>query len=208
VLTDRLASFTSISGPGLDHLGHWLRDRARAGDYRVLAAQLARCWYIAAFMLPGAPQVWRLGLGRAWPWVLARVEGVRGQGDRTREGVHGMELYRANFGERLRRPRDRATTLPVQLVVPTRDHYVGAHLLDGAAPDAPIDRRRALGAARGARPARGVARRVGRRARGVVTAARPAGWPAPAATCRCAPTDRRPDRPTPDRSGAARPRSC
>lgn len=136
-LAGRLASFTSISGPGLDHMGHWLRDHWRAHDYRVVAGQLARSWYISAFQLPGAPLVWRLGLGRAWPRVLRRVEGVTTEGDRTREGVNGMELYRVNFGERLRHPRDRSTDLPVQLIVPTRDRYVGPHLLDDVARWAP-----------------------------------------------------------------------
>ena len=39
-----------------------------------------------------------------------------------------MKLYRANFIPSILRPRRRHTEVPVQLVVPTRDRYVGQQL--------------------------------------------------------------------------------
>jgi pimeloyl-ACP methyl ester carboxylesterase len=55
-LEQRFASFTSMSGPCLDHVGHWLRDRLRAGsrhDLGLLASQVSHSWYIGMFQLPG-----------------------------------------------------------------------------------------------------------------------------------------------------------
>jgi pimeloyl-ACP methyl ester carboxylesterase len=77
----RIASFTSISGPCLDHIGHWSRRRlARPTPRHIgqLAAQSLRSWYITAFHLPVlAPATWRLGLAARWGHVLATTEGVR-----------------------------------------------------------------------------------------------------------------------------------
>jgi pimeloyl-ACP methyl ester carboxylesterase len=41
-----------------------------------------------------------------------------------------MKLYRANFLPRLLRPRPRHTRCPVQVIIPTRDAYVGRHLTE------------------------------------------------------------------------------
>ncbi|MFI9010064.1 alpha/beta fold hydrolase [Actinosynnema sp. NPDC053489] len=118
-----IASFTSISGPCLDHVGHWLRDRRTGRRF----AQLRHSWYIAAFHLPFvAPLAWRYVVGPRWSTIVRRLEGVTSHVSPTvaRDGVHGMALYRANFVPRLRSPRERRTDVPVQLVRPTRDRYV------------------------------------------------------------------------------------
>lgn len=131
----RIASFTTISGPCLDHVGHWLR--ACAGNNPgALAAQLRQSWYIGAFHLPGLPSVaWRT-LSRWWPSLLAAQEGVRPEPDpdQAASGRRGVALYRANILPRLLRPRDRATEVPVQTIVPTLDRYVSQALADTAAP--------------------------------------------------------------------------
>ncbi|WP_367135560.1 alpha/beta fold hydrolase [Saccharothrix sp. HUAS TT1] len=117
-----IASFTSMSGPCLDHVGHWMR-RPRPKQLK----QLLHSWYIAAFHLPFvAPLVWRHVVGPRWEKVLRKVEGVSPQVSPTvvRDGVRGMSLYRANFIPRLRSPRERRTDVPVQLVHPLRDKYV------------------------------------------------------------------------------------
>src|SRR5262249_4721363 len=121
----RLRSFTSISGPCLDHVGHWLREQPA----HALLGQALRSSYIAAFHVPGAKQLWR-AFGNRWPRWLERMEGVaETPGDRSRDGSHGVALYRANIAARLARPRERATELPIQLIVPTRDHYVDERML-------------------------------------------------------------------------------
>ncbi len=123
----RLRSFTTISGPCLDHVGHWLREQPPHS----LAAQALRSTYIAAFHAPGAKHAWQ-AFGSRWPHLLERMEGVAATaGDRSRDGARGVALYRANIGPRIVRPRLRTTTLPVQLIVPTRDHYVDPRLTWG-----------------------------------------------------------------------------
>ena len=80
----RIASFTSISGPCLDHFGHWIRRRVRRPTPR-RAAQLlgqgAKSWYVYALHTPVLPELaWRGPLGRRWPKLLASGgEAARGQ---------------------------------------------------------------------------------------------------------------------------------
>ncbi|MFF4653250.1 alpha/beta fold hydrolase [Streptomyces sp. NPDC001380] len=136
----RIASFTSLSGPCLDHVGLWYRERlARPTPrgLRQLLVQSAHSWYIAAFRLPWiAPAVWRLGLARHWGRLLAALEGVQPRPGHpaptlARDAVRGIELYRASFGPRMRSPRRRTTDVPVQLVTLTGDRYVRPALSEG-----------------------------------------------------------------------------
>ncbi len=132
-----LASYTSISGPCLDHVGHWLRERLRQkrpGPLLQALGQLVSSWYIVLFHLPLLPELaWRLGLARLWPSFLRRVEGIR-QAPPSRsqaaDGAHGIQLYRANFIRSMLRPRQRRSEVPVQLVVPLRDRFVRPQLFD------------------------------------------------------------------------------
>ena len=61
-LQGRIASYTTISGPSLDHAGHWIRQRLSSGSPKQLAQlarQAAHSWYIAMFHLPLlAPTIW------------------------------------------------------------------------------------------------------------------------------------------------------
>ncbi|MFJ2775791.1 SDR family oxidoreductase [Kitasatospora sp. NPDC087315] len=136
----RIASYTTMSGPCLDHLGYWLRERYRRPTprhLRQLLSQGVHSWYITAFHLPFlAPGVWRLGLARAWPRVLRDLEGVtprpgHPQPTLRRDAVRGIELYRANMRPALGHPRERPTEVPVQLITLTEDHYVGEFLSEG-----------------------------------------------------------------------------
>lgn len=136
-LARRILSYSSISGPCLDHMGYWLRrrlTRLSLREQRQVLRQLLSSWYIVLFQLPMlAPMGWRLGVGKYWPWFLRQVEKVTEPGDnpsRTRDGLHGINLYRANFPGKLLTPETRHTQVPVQLIVPTRDYYVGGHLFD------------------------------------------------------------------------------
>lgn len=122
----RIASYTSISGPCLDHV-------FRA---RISLAQSLKSWYIAFFHLPLVPQlVWRLGGAALWPWWLSKTEGVHAKRDpdQLRNGINGLQLYRANFVARAWRPRERRTEVPVQFIVPRFDRYVTPALSEGVA---------------------------------------------------------------------------
>ncbi|MFI6843995.1 SDR family oxidoreductase [Kitasatospora sp. NPDC050467] len=136
----RIASYTTMSGPCLDHMGYWLRDRYRRPTPRHLKQLLSQgvhSWYITAFHLPYlAPGIWRLGLARSWGRVLRDLEEVtprpgHPQPTLRRDAVRGIELYRANMRPTLRSPRERPTEVPVQLITLTKDHYVGEFLSEG-----------------------------------------------------------------------------
>ncbi|PYC76784.1 short chain dehydrogenase [Streptomyces tateyamensis] len=136
----RLASYTTMSGPCLDHMGHWIRHRLRRPTprhLRQLLVQGVHSWYITAFHLPYlAPGVWKFGLARAWPRVLRDLEKVsprpgHPQATLRQDAVRGIELYRANMRPALRHPRERPTRVPVQLVTLRRDRYVSPFLSEG-----------------------------------------------------------------------------
>lgn len=149
----RLASFTSISGPSLDHFGHWIRRRTRHPTPR-LAAQLLgqglKSWYVYALHTPVLPELaWRGPLGRYWPKLLERAEQVPSQGYPTaslpRDAAHGAWLYRDNVRRRLGSPRpDAYAHVPVQLVTPTRDAFLSESLYDQVDRWAPRLTRRSL----------------------------------------------------------------
>jgi pimeloyl-ACP methyl ester carboxylesterase len=133
----RIASFTTISGPCLDHAGFWFHDRLTRpspGGLARCAGQAVRSWYIWAFQIPVlAPLMWRLWLARAWPYLLRRLEGVTPRDGHPAstladDAVAGISLYRANIRARLRRPRPRSAPVPVQLLTVTADHYVSPAL--------------------------------------------------------------------------------
>lgn len=126
-LADRIASYTSISGPCLDHVGHWLRSQWH-DDRAGLLKQLRKSWYILAFHMPFVPGLlWHGVLGRRWPAIAERMEGqaLPENPTQARDGAVGIRLYRANILERLRHPRERYAQAPVQVITPQRDPFVG-----------------------------------------------------------------------------------
>lgn len=133
-LAGRIASFTSCSGPCLDHVGIWMREswrRPTATSMRQSLGQLLRSWYVLFFHLPLLPELsWRLWLGRAWPALMRRVEGtmIAPRPTQTADGMRGVSLYRANFLRCLFAPRQRHAHAPVQVIVPLRDKYVSPAL--------------------------------------------------------------------------------
>lgn len=130
----RLASYTSISGPGVDQAGHWMRSRLRRPSprhLRQLLRQLTRSGYIAFFQLPVLPELyWRSPLGsRLLNRLERRLERVPGamevRPERSRRDLtNGVNLYRANMIPRLSRPGYRTTDVPVQVLIPTRDAFI------------------------------------------------------------------------------------
>lgn len=136
----RIASFTSMSGPSLDHFGHWIKQRmARPTPRRVgqLLGQGAKSWYVYMLHTPVLPELaWRGPLGKRWPRILERLEKVP-PGDYPtpslpEDAAHGAWLYRDNVRSRLRRPRaDAFAHVPVQLITPTGDIFLSEQLYDG-----------------------------------------------------------------------------
>ncbi|MER7397355.1 SDR family oxidoreductase [Streptomyces sp. NPDC000151] len=135
----RIASFTSMSGPSLDHFGHWIKKRmARPTPRR--AAQLlnqgAKSWYVYMLHTPVLPELaWKGPLGKRWPKILERVEKVPAGDYPTAslptDAAHGAWLYRDNVRSRLRRPRpDAFAHCPVQLITPTGDAFLSERLYD------------------------------------------------------------------------------
>ena len=132
-LRTRIASYTSLSGPCLDHVGFWLRQQLRERHFGKLARQARHSWYIAAFHLPLlAPLAWKLGGGR-WPAFIARLEGTSIEPDplQVDNGRQGIALYRANMLPRLLHPRNRFTEVPVLLLVARKDPFVRPDLYIG-----------------------------------------------------------------------------
>ncbi|MFF5594287.1 SDR family oxidoreductase [Streptomyces althioticus] len=150
---ERILSFTSVSGPSLDHFGHWIKSRVsrptprRAGH---LLGQGLRSWYVYALHTPVLPELaWRGPLGRYWPRLLERMERVPGDGYPTTslpsDAAHGAWLYRDNVRSRLGDPRpDAYAHVPVQLVTPLGDRFLSPRLHDGLEEWAPRLTRRTL----------------------------------------------------------------
>ncbi|WP_280876270.1 SDR family oxidoreductase [Streptomyces pseudovenezuelae] len=135
----RIASFTSMSGPSLDHFGHWINRRLRKPTPRrvgQLLGQGAKSWYVYLLHTPVLPELaWRGPLGKRWPRILERVEKVPGGAYPTsslpQDAAHGAWLYRDNVRARLRRPRpDAYAHAPVQLVTPLGDAFLSERLYD------------------------------------------------------------------------------
>ncbi|MFM9033253.1 MAG: SDR family oxidoreductase [Mycobacterium sp.] len=137
---DRVASYTSISGPDPGHLGIYLRS-ALARPYRPrrfarALAQAAHFGYMIGFAIPViAPAVMRAFLAG---WINRRVitAGIppqrRYQGPGfVSDAVNGLRIYRANFLPSLTRAqRGRYVGVPVQLLVNTEDNAVRPHVYE------------------------------------------------------------------------------
>src|SRR4051794_27365459 len=129
-LQDRIGSFTSISGPSLDHMGLLMR---HPGNRRTaLLRQLLHSWYIDAFLVPVLPDL----VMRGAPWIPDRVaasEGLPadhwGPGLRD-DAAHGLELYRANIVRRTARPSAFRTDVPVLVIHPLGDRYLTPVILE------------------------------------------------------------------------------
>lgn len=149
----RIASFTSMSGPSLDHLGHWIKRRVRRPTPRrigQLLGQGARSWYVYVLHTPVLPEIaWRGPLGKWWPGLVRRAERLpRGDypgASLPTDAAHGAWLYRDNLRTRLTDPRDDAYAhAPVQLITPLGDQFLSERLYDDLESWAPQLTRRTL----------------------------------------------------------------
>jgi NAD(P)-dependent dehydrogenase (short-subunit alcohol dehydrogenase family) len=126
-----------MSGPSLDHFGHWIARRVRRPTPRrigQLLGQGAKSWYVYLLHTPVLPELaWRGPLGKHWPKILQRMEKVPGGDYPTSslpaDAAHGAWLYRDNVRARLRRPRtDAYAHAPVQLITPLGDAFLSEKL--------------------------------------------------------------------------------
>lgn len=130
-LRERIASFTSFGGPGLDQAAHFMR-HAKRGE---AAGQLMRSWYIGAFQAPVLPELaWRSLMPRALDRSMRLAEGIEPRpghpaDTQVKDGRNGLGLYRQNMFTRLRVPTDPHVGVPVQLIETTRDMFVSPALL-------------------------------------------------------------------------------
>ena len=114
-LRGRIASFTSVSGPSLDHVAHLLRHRD--GRELRLLNQSLRSSYVYAFHVPVLPELFWTGAGR--------LTGIH-----ARDARNGLNLYRANIRRRMARPAALRTDVPVQVVQPRHDPFVTEVMLE------------------------------------------------------------------------------
>jgi pimeloyl-ACP methyl ester carboxylesterase len=124
-LRGRIASYTTISGPCLQHADAYVQ-AARLGSWarrREALNQLWHSWYVYAFHLPLLPD---LLLRRYAETLMRRADPDRHQFAETlsRDAVNGLQLYRANIFRHDPVPGGPRTSLPVQLVVPLRDAFI------------------------------------------------------------------------------------
>ncbi|HVT65872.1 MAG TPA: SDR family oxidoreductase [Mycobacteriales bacterium] len=132
VTQSRFASYTSISGPSLDHAAAWLRARRNLRGLPALLKQSTKSWYLTLMHIPGfIPLMWRVGMAKTFEPTVRRIESLpKREGDPwpaptlSKDGGRGVQIYRANIIPGLRHPRERRTTVPVQVIAPTGDRYV------------------------------------------------------------------------------------
>lgn len=129
-LAGRVATFTSVCGPSLDHAA-WLARHPR-GRRAALLRQLGHSWYVVLYQVPVLPELaWRLA-GRALHRAATRLEGTDHWGPAMpRDAAHGVDLYRANVPRRLFRPCPLEVRVPVLVVHPRADHFLTGVLTGG-----------------------------------------------------------------------------
>lgn len=129
----RILSYSTISGPCLDHAAFWMRNQFKQHKSKFFK-QLTKSWYIAVFQLPLlAPTVWNFFSPEKWGKVLEKLEHKKNlplNPHISSDGKYGIGLYRANFLPRLTRPRQRFAVCPVQAIVLKRDNFVSPELID------------------------------------------------------------------------------
>ncbi len=136
-LAGRIASYTSISGPGLDLFGHFVSSSLRRRQFGRILRQLSHSWYIGFFRIPLLPELAFRRLGTRIRRNLARTQrlGDASPWDDTfaRDGANGINFYRAN-GLRFTHG---TTKVPIRLLVPSRDDFVTAAIFEDVALFAP-----------------------------------------------------------------------
>ncbi|GED99201.1 SDR family oxidoreductase [Gordonia crocea] len=144
---DKIASYTSISGPNLDYLSQWARkvlSRPTPGNLRDGISQILSSSYIGFFHLPVVSNLFFGAVGRpaVWRWFLSTVEGTDKSdvvlGDSfTADTISGLRYYRANVRQKLAKPDPRDTAVPILEIVNERDIALRPAIFSDTAQHAP-----------------------------------------------------------------------
>lgn len=131
---DAFASFTTISGPCLDHVGKLLRHNLThptPGNLGNSLAQAVSSTYIWFFHLPVLPTAFLtvLGIPRVWRGFLKLMDGTPAEQVITsptlrRDMISGVRYYRANILRKLAFPTARPTSVPVLELLNRRDFAI------------------------------------------------------------------------------------
>nr|WP_296774357.1 alpha/beta fold hydrolase [Rhodococcus sp. (in: high G+C Gram-positive bacteria)] len=136
---DRISSYTSVSGPNLDHLGKWSRSRLTKPTWtgiKQVLAQSRASFYTVTFHIPGLSTLRiKRQFAKGWPAFLQEFSNVdpalvSQNSTLWSDAVNGTNRYRANIIPRLTQPRERYVDVPVQLVINTEDVAVRPYPYD------------------------------------------------------------------------------
>jgi pimeloyl-ACP methyl ester carboxylesterase len=136
--SDRVASFTSVSGPSADHtltyLRGGLRRPYRPKSFLQAGSQFARLGYMVVFTIPVLPAlaIRTFGADVIRRYVTGVPEPQRHYSDNfPADAANSIKLYRANVFKSIARPRrDHYVDVPVQLIVNTCDPFIRPHAFD------------------------------------------------------------------------------
>ena len=138
---ERVASFTSSSGPSADHLNRYIIDGLarpnRPGRFLRSLATMLRLSYMGMLSIPVvAPLLVRTSLKTSMNRTLQRRDGIPANQIHhsdtfVDDAVASMKVYPANFFKNLVSARsDHYVDVPVQLIVNTEDPFVRHHVYD------------------------------------------------------------------------------
>src|SRR5215217_434352 len=139
---DRLASFTSVSGPSGDHINRYVIENLKR-PYRPRMflrgmSQLLRSSYMGFFSIPVLPRLLvraAFGAGLMDRMLRARdgipAENIHHSDTFAVDAVNSMKVYAANYLRTMTRARkDHYVDVPVQVIVNTNDPYVRPYVYD------------------------------------------------------------------------------
>lgn len=139
---NRLASYTSLSGPHVGLLWDWINRQLRSGRpsaLRKALGQLSHSWYIFAFHIPKLPELLFDRLGSVvWPMTMKQggVPEDDAYLDHSAEeirsiSINTLELYRQNAFTPPPLPAPGSITLPVQLILLQNDPFIRPYIFEG-----------------------------------------------------------------------------
>jgi NAD(P)-dependent dehydrogenase (short-subunit alcohol dehydrogenase family)/pimeloyl-ACP methyl ester carboxylesterase len=139
--SDRVASFTSVSGPSADHIANYVLDGLkrpyRPKRFLRAVSQMLRLTYPIAFSVPVLPAALIRAFGaRAIRQSLIIRDGIppeRLHYSETfaRDAANSIKVYPATYFRTVAKARrDHYVDVPVQLIVNLRDPYLRPHLFD------------------------------------------------------------------------------
>ena len=152
-----LHSYTSISGPHVALLWHWINQQIRSGSpsrARNALGQLSHSWYIFAMHIPGFPETLFSRLGK-WVWPAAMKQGGVESNDPYLQhspeeikniSLNTIELYRQNAFRPPTMPEPGGIQLPAQLIELQNEPFIRPYVFEGLENYVPQLTRRSLDA--------------------------------------------------------------